>query len=177
MYPAPIMPTLILVIKYSLSCNSCVLRQVERIPFPVLRPEDLNARNFVVANLPKGRDQLAQRQNTKTGQQPVLVEQRLARQIFGVVDVKDIDQVWVQRLDHFDRRAAGIKVETIDHESEVRTICGAYDLVSQVECGHAAIGLTEKLEGQRDVMARGDLAEFGQHADRFSDHFRSRGAG
>jgi hypothetical protein len=135
-------------------------REFERIPFPILGPEDLDARDFVVPDLAKGRDHFAQRQNAEAGQQTMLVEQLLARKILGVVDVKHVDQPGIDRFDHLDRRTAGIKVKTIDYQAEVFAIRGADNLVGEVECLHATVCLAEKLKPQRNVVTCGDVAEF-----------------
>src|SRR5688572_32194058 len=62
-----------------------------------------------------------------------------ARQVFSVVDVKHVDQFWIEGFDHLHSRTAGVKVKTVDHETEVRAIRRVDDLVSEVERGHAAI--------------------------------------
>ena len=84
MYPAPIMPILILLIRLFLLQNCCgrdarIARKFKRISFPVLRTKDLNTRNFVVTDAPERGQHFVQRQNAETRKQPVLIFQLAAR--------------------------------------------------------------------------------------------------
>src|SRR5262244_3138833 len=88
--------------------------------------------------------------------------------------MKHIDQFWIDGFDHFDRRTAGVKMKTVDNEPKIWTRGGAHDLVREAECLHAAIRLAQKLEGERNIVTRGDVAEFSQHAHGFVYYFRAR---
>src|SRR6185503_2256596 len=91
--------------------------EFERISFPVLRTEYLNTRNLFITDASKCGDNLAQRENSESRQQPVSILQLIARKIFGVVDVKDVKQFRIEPFDHLDCRAAGVEMETVDNEA------------------------------------------------------------
>src|SRR6185369_15330146 len=99
-----------------------VTRKRKRISLPVLRTEYLNTGNLVVADFLKHRDHFFQRQNPETWQKPVPIFKLLAGTIFGVVDVKDLNDVRIESFDHFQRRIAGVEVKTVDDQPQVFSI-------------------------------------------------------
>jgi hypothetical protein len=79
-----------------------VTRELEWVSFPVLRPEDLDTRDFVIADLSERRDHLLQRQDPETRQQSMTIFELRAREILGVVDVEDLDQARIEIFDHLE---------------------------------------------------------------------------
>jgi hypothetical protein len=96
-------PLQLLLRDHSLCRRARVTRQLEWVSFPILRPKYLNTGDFVVPDLSERRDYLLQRQNSESWQQTVTIFELCAWEIFGVVDVKDLDQVWIESLDHVER--------------------------------------------------------------------------
>src|ERR1041385_8682040 len=84
----------------SLGRGMCVTRELEWVAFPVLRPEDLDARDFVVSDLSECPDHMLQRQDSEPRQQSMTIFELRAWEIFGVVDVEDLNQIRIEILDH-----------------------------------------------------------------------------
>src|SRR5215217_4944825 len=89
--------------EHSLRRRARITRKLEWVSFPVLRTKDLNTRDFVVTNLAERRDHLSERQDSESRQQTVAIFQLHARQIFSIVDMEDLNQIRIERLDHFNR--------------------------------------------------------------------------
>src|SRR4029078_5202613 len=129
-----------------------VTRKCKRVSLPVLRPEYLNTRDFVVTNLPKRRNHLSQRKNPETRQQSVSILELIARTIFSVVDVKDLNQIRIERFDHLQRGIACVKMNTVDNQSEVFSINFAHDLGGKIQCRNAAVSLSQEFKSKRNVV-------------------------
>src|SRR5258705_13344929 len=115
MYPAPIIPTLIRSIHrvlLALLCYNvrfalersfhrcpCFASEIERIAHPVFRSEYFDARYAVVTDATQRRDDLLERQDAESGQQPVSVFESFARKVFRVIVVKDEEPRGVERID------------------------------------------------------------------------------
>src|SRR5215204_855743 len=173
MYPAPIIPTLTLSIvslsprQNLFSGGVCLACKLERISCPVFRTEDLDACNFVVTNASERRYYFAQGKNSESRKQPVSILKLVARKIFSVVDMKDLNELGIERFNHFQSRAARVKMKTVYHESEVFTIDFANDLCCEVKSQNAAIRLAQELESQRDVVRCGYFAKLSQNSRGF----------
>src|ERR1051325_332295 len=115
MYPAPMIPRLILSIyqprhssdfperslhvQHPESCRVRLARQLLRIPLPVFGSEYFHTGNAVIAYASQRRDYILERKNAESRQEPVAVFELLARAILSVVDVKDKEPFGVKLFD------------------------------------------------------------------------------
>jgi hypothetical protein len=81
----------------------CFASQLEGIAHPVFRSEYFDARYAVVTDASQRRDDLLERQDAESGQQPVSIFELLARKVFRVIDVKNEKPCGVERIYRLDR--------------------------------------------------------------------------
>src|SRR5258706_9852752 len=133
MYPAPIIPTLIRSIhrvllallsykvrfafERSFHRCPCFASEIERIAHPVFRSEYFDARYAVVTDATQRRDDLLERQDAESGQQPVSVFEPIAREVFSCFIAREVDPAGAWRIELFDCGAVGVGVKAVKNQS------------------------------------------------------------
>lgn len=123
------------------------------------------------------RPYFGERENALAGIETLGVGQLFARQVFGVVYVKNEQLSRVEGVYCVKRRAARVEMERIEHEPDVVAVDFLDDLAGEIERLDGAIRLAEEFKSERDAVLDGDVAHFVQNADGLGDNGLAHDAG
>src|SRR6185503_6199742 len=98
------------------------------------------------------------------------VSQLIERQILRIVYVKNEQPPGIERVNHLDRRAPGVKVKTVEHQADIAAINFQHDFVGQLKSLHTAILLAQEFKGEPDAMSLANRSQLPKHSHRFFDH-------
>src|SRR5688500_2678505 len=143
--------------EHFLSRGLCLAGNFVRVLVPVLGPEDLYADHPVVADLIEALFDLLDRQNAGAGVKTMGIRQPLFGQVLSVVDVEDEQLLRVHRIDRLEARIARIEMEGINHVAHAVPAHPFNDLAAEIEGLNRAIGLSEKLESERNSVRLGNV--------------------